>query len=185
MNSIRYCAAWTECGCLVTCGDSHESIGKAVACIPTAGAYVVAIDAETMRSLSPAEETEFQSAVHGHPGVPPAATLVIAACTEIDSRYAVMTPIRVGRRWTWTTWMCFGTYAEAAVHAREGDKVVRFRSTEWQALRRLVAIAPPSYACEDTNPAKFGNETLIEFVFRLLNTVECDLSSIQRHRQSR
>jgi hypothetical protein len=185
MNSIRYFAAWTECGCLVTCGDSHETIGHAVDCIRTAGAYVVAIDAGTMRSLSPAEETEFHSAVHGHHGFPPDATPVIAACTEIDSRYAVMTPIRVDRRWTWTTWMCFGTYAEAAVHAREGDKVVRFRSAEWQALRRLVTVAPPSHAREDTDLGKFEDETLIEFIFRLLSTVECDLSSIQRHRRSR
>jgi hypothetical protein len=52
-----------------------------------------------------------------------------------DPGYAVMVRIRVGDRWTWTTWMRFETYAEAAAHAREGNKVVRFASEGSKAKR--------------------------------------------------
>ena len=86
MSSIRYCAAWTECGCLVTCGHSHESVGEAVACIQCAGGYVVAVDAGTMSSLNNAEEVEFQIAIHNFSVVVPAAdTPAVASCTAIDS----------------------------------------------------------------------------------------------------
>src|SRR5215471_10616270 len=108
MSSIHYCAAWTECGCLITCGHSHGSISEAVACIRIAGAHVVAVDAGTMRALSSTEEVEFQFALHDHPGANAAIdTPAIAVPTPIDSSYAVMTRIRVGGKWTWTTWMCF------------------------------------------------------------------------------
>jgi len=172
MGSIHYCAAWTECGCLITCGHSHGSVSEAVACIRIAGAYVVAEDAGTMRALSTSEEAGFQFALHDYAAIE---APTIAAPTAIDSSYAVMTRIRVEDQWRWTTWMCFGTHAEASAHARDGDKVVRFRSAEWQALRREAAVAPPSHACADTDLAKSEDETLFEFVFRLLSTVESDL----------
>jgi hypothetical protein len=176
MSSIHYCAAWTVCGCFISCGHSHRSVGEVVACIRVAAAYVVAVDPRTMRCLNVAEEAEFQFAVHnsqGHNAV--AGAPAIAATKSIDSRYAVMTRISVGSRWTWTTWMCFPSYAKASAHAREGDKVVRFRSAEWQELRRETTVAPPSHAFADTDPAKSADETLVEFVFRLLSTVESDL----------
>jgi hypothetical protein len=177
MSSIHYRAAWTECGCLITCGHSHGSVSEAVACIRIAGAYVVAVDAGTMRALSSTEEAEFQFALHDHPGADRAVDApAIAVPMAIDSSYGVMTHIRVGGKWTWTTWMCFPSYADAAAHAREGDKVVRFRSAEWQTLRRETVVAPPSHAGADTDVTqKAQDETLVEFVFRLLSTVEFDL----------
>jgi hypothetical protein len=144
MRSTHYCAAWTECGCLLTCGHSHGNLGEAAACIRVAGAYVVAVDAGTMRCLNVAEEAQFQFAVHNSPGHNVVADApAIAPAKSNDSRYAVMTRIRVGNHWSWTTWMCFETYAEASAHAREGDKVVHFRSAEWQELRQQTAAAPP------------------------------------------
>ena len=174
MASIHYCAAWAECGCFVVCGHSHASVSEAVPCIRSAGAYVVAVDAGTMRSLNGTEEAEFQFMIHGSPAAHVAADdPTIAAVTAIDSHYAVMTPIRVGGHWRWTTWLCFETHAEASAHAREGDKVVRFRSAEWQALRRQTTIAPPSRACADTGLApRSKDESVVEFVFRFLGTCE-------------
>src|SRR5215469_1772743 len=74
MASIHYLAAWTECGCLLTCDDHHSSIGEAFGCVRCAGGYVVAAEEGAMRSLTPQEEAEFQSIVHC--AVPPAPTLI-------------------------------------------------------------------------------------------------------------
>jgi hypothetical protein len=62
-----YCAAWVECGSLVSCGHSHENVAEAVACMQTAGAFVLARDTGTMRSLDPAEEAHFSFAVRNSP----------------------------------------------------------------------------------------------------------------------
>jgi hypothetical protein len=170
MRSTHYCAAWTEFGCFISCGHSHGSVSEAVACVRIAGAYVVAVDAGTMRALSSREEAEFRFAPYNHPaGNAVIETPAIAVPMRIDSGYAVMTRIRVGRKCTWTTWMCFATYEEAAAHAREVDTVVRLRSAEWQALRRKAAVVSPSHACADTAiTQEITDETVIEFVFRVL-----------------
>jgi hypothetical protein len=63
-NSIYYSAAWTECGCLIGCRHPHRTVGEAVACIQTAGGYVVAVEAGVMRSLTAKEEADFQWAIH-------------------------------------------------------------------------------------------------------------------------
>jgi hypothetical protein len=90
--------------------------------------------------------------------------------------YAVMTRIRAEDHWEWKTWMCFETHGEASAHAREGDKIVQFGSAGWRALREQTAVAAPGHACADTDlPPKSEDETLVEFVFRLLSTVEIDL----------
>src|SRR5215469_3213127 len=181
MSSTRYSAAWLECGCLLTCGHAHESVGGAVACIRIAGAYVVAVDFGTMRSLDKAEEAQYQSAVvqctrrFDFPLDSPA----LASPESIDSRYAVMTRIRVRGQWTWTTWMCFRTHADAARHAWEGDRVVRFRSAEWHELRRQTTVPAPSHAGADahlspTSQPTSQDETLVEAVFRWLDTCGFD-----------
>ena len=59
-----YSAAWTECGCLITCGHQHRSVGEVLACIQSAGGYAVAVEANVMRCLTAREEVEFQCAVH-------------------------------------------------------------------------------------------------------------------------
>ena len=90
--------------------------------------------------------------------------------------YAVMTRIRAGDHWEWKTWMCLDTHGEAAAHARERDKIVQFASAEWRALREQTAGVPPGHACADTDlPSKPEDQTLVQFVFRLLSTVEIDL----------
>jgi hypothetical protein len=138
MSSMYYSAAWTDSGFLLGCSHEHETIVEADSCIPCAGGYVVGVENGVMRSLTAEEEAEFQR-VHYAPRTdkPPleAMRAAPAEAAVSNSRYAIMTRIRVGDRWTWATWMCFQTYAQAVAHAREGNKVVRFRSPEWAALR--------------------------------------------------
>lgn len=125
-----------------------------------------------MRSLTVAEEAEFQSAIHNHLRHKPVVdTASVSLGAEVDSRFAVMTRIKVRDHWTWTTWMCFATYAEATAHARQGNKVVRFHSPEWAALRQQSEAAPPIIV---TAPRKSlrprgEDETLVEFVLRFLS----------------
>ena len=99
---------------------------------------------------------------------------------------AVMTRIRAGDHRAWKSWMCFETHGGASAHAREGDKIVRFGSAERRALRQQTTVAPPDHACADTDlPPKSEDETLVEFVFRLLSTVEIDLGlGLNRQRES-
>jgi hypothetical protein len=145
-------------------------------CIPCAGGYVVAVENGAMRSLTAEEEEyEFQCAVPSHSTDNLAVDTIPAAPAEgaaSDSGYAVMTRIRVADRWTWTTWMRFGTYAEAAAHAREGNKVVRFRSLEWAALRQQTEAASPIVINmpRESVPPRGEGETLLEFVLRFLST---------------
>ena len=174
MGSTYYSAAWTECGCFITCWHEHKTVPEAASCIPRAGSYVVGIENSVMRSLTAEEESEFQRAVPSHstdnPAVEPSRAAPAEAAVS-DPGYAVMTRIRVGDSWTWTTWMRFGTYAEAAAHAREGNKVVRFRSTEWAALRQQTEAAAPMVinAPRENLPPRGDGETLPEFILRFLS----------------
>jgi hypothetical protein len=63
MTSIYYSAAWTECGCLISCWHEHETVVEAAFCIPCAGGYVAAVENGAIRSLTTAEESEFQCTV--------------------------------------------------------------------------------------------------------------------------
>ena len=63
MIPIYYSAAWTECGCLISCWHEHETVVEAASCIPCAGGYVVAVENGAMRSLTAPEESEFQCIV--------------------------------------------------------------------------------------------------------------------------
>ncbi len=101
-----------------------------------------------------------------------------------DSRYAVMTQIWVVDHWTWTSWMCFESHAQAVAHPRKTDKVVRFSSNEWTELRQHTSTAPlpttDATAATDTDsgaivlPSGIGAETLVEFILRVLGA--CDLN---------
>jgi hypothetical protein len=169
---MYYSAAWTDSGFLLGCSHEHGTIVEASACIPCADGYVVGVENGVMRSLTAEEEAEFQR-VHYVPrtGRPPDDAIRAARVADNDSRYAVMTRIRVGDHWTWTTWMCFETYAEAAAHAREGNKIVRFRSPEWAALRQHTEAASPILVHsphESVAPQGHG-ETLVDFVLRFLS----------------
>jgi hypothetical protein len=94
MKPTYYSAAWSDSECLIG----------------------------VMRSLSTEEESEFQSAIRNHPSGKPAPHTA-APSAEQGSRYsgyAVMTRVWVVDHWTWATWMCFDTSAQATVHARKG-----------------------------------------------------------------
>ncbi len=174
MKSIYYSAAWTDSGFLLGCSHEHETIVDADCCIPCAGGYVVGVENGVMRSLTAEEEAEFQRIHYAPRTDKPRLDATPAAPEEAavsDSRYAIMTRMRVGDRWTWATWMCFQTYAEAAVHVREGNKVVRFRSPEWAALRQQTEAASPLVinALRESIPPRSEDETFVEFVLRLLD----------------
>ena len=82
MISIYYSAAWTECGCLISCWHEHETVVDAASCIPCAGGYVVAVENGAMRSLTAAEESEFQCTVLSDPTDDPAVEPAPAAARE-------------------------------------------------------------------------------------------------------
>ncbi len=176
---MYYSAAWTDSGFLLGCSHEHETIVEADFCIPGAGGYVVGVENGVMRSLTAEEEAEFQR-VHYAPRTDnsslDAMRAAPAEAAVSDSRYAIMTRIRVGDRWIWATWMCFQTYAQAAAHAREGNKVVRFRSPEWVALRRQTEAASPLIinAPRGIIPARGEGETLVDFVLRFLSAYGLD-----------
>ena len=127
-----------------------------------------------MRSVTASEESEFQSAVT----VLSSVKSILEATPETeetlggDSGYAVMIRIKTADRWTWTTWMYFETEAEAMTCARDGMKVVRFRSPEWMALRQesqAVSSVHQDPSSEQYDPRGEG-ETLAAFVLRFLST---------------
>jgi hypothetical protein len=182
MRSTYYSAAWTDSGCL-DCGHEHETLADAASCIPSAGGYVVGIENGVMRSLRTEEESEFQSVIHSSKkpaAYTPAPAAASAEQGSRDSVYAVMTRIRVVDHWTWATWMCFDTYTQAMAHARKGDKVVRFSSEEWAALKQQKWAAGVSQhtdaalpirmnVARETPPSRVDGEPLVEFVLRLLS----------------
>jgi hypothetical protein len=166
MKSIYYSAAWTDSGFFLACSHEHKTIVQADSCISCAGGYVVAVENGVVRSLTPEEEAEWQC-VHyvprtNNPAVPDEEE-------ADDPRYAVMIKIRVGDRWIWTTWMCYATYAQAAAHAQEGNRVVRFRSAEYVALRKQTEAASPLVIkAPEESIRQDEDETVIEFVNRFL-----------------
>jgi hypothetical protein len=75
--------------------------------------------------------------------------------------------------------MCFETYAEAVAHAREGNKVVRFRSPEWAAVKQQEWAAQPQQIeaaprSRETQISRIEGETFVEFVLRILDAYELD-----------
>ena len=155
---------------------------EAASCIPCAGGYVVVIENGVMRSLRTEDESEVQSVIHSRKKPAPYTTAPAAASEKAssDPGYAVMTRIRVVNHWTWATWMCFDTYAQAVAHARKGDKVVRFASAEWATLKHQESAAQPEQSDASpvhttgrpTLPSRAEGEPFVEFVLRLLNTLD-------------
>lgn len=64
--SAYFISVFTDSGCMHGCDHQHPTVISAVACISTAGGYVIAMEEESPRSLTLAEETEFQHAMYGH-----------------------------------------------------------------------------------------------------------------------
>jgi hypothetical protein len=186
MRSTHCPAAWIDSGCFIVCEHKHETLVDAVSCIPGADGYVVSIENGVMRSLSRKEESNFESVIRATFECPPLFTAVPAAGSRARAStgpgYAVMTRIKVVDYWSWSTWMCFDTYEQAAVHARKGDKVVRFASDEWVDLRQEKWVALPRQSdpvlptCANEPPeilpSRAEGEPLVEFVLRLLNSLD-------------
>ena len=109
MSSMHYFAAWTECGCLISCWHEHITVAEAACCISCAGGCVVGVENGVMRSLTAEEEPEFQSVIRSESVDKPAPDTTVQPSAEAsrDSGYAVMTRIRVGDHWTCATWMRF------------------------------------------------------------------------------
>jgi hypothetical protein len=95
-----------------------------------------------------------------------------------------MTPIWVVDHWSWATWMCFDTFAQAVAHARKGNKVVRFASEEWAALKQQECAAQPQQteatpptlmnAVRESLSARGEVETFVDRVLRLLDAYGLD-----------
>jgi hypothetical protein len=182
MKPIYYSAAWTDSGFLLGCSHEHETIVEAVSCIPCAGGYVISVENGVTRSLKPHEEAEFKNAIQDsskYPAPHPPA-LAVPETASSKSGYAVMTRIRLVDGWSWATWMCFATREQAMAHARKGDRVARFSSGEWSALKQEKSLEPPqtdpppihSDGAEESLDARAEGESLIEFVVRLLGAFD-------------
>ena len=63
--SAYYVAAFTDSGCLQACNHQHVTVTAAVACVSTAGGFVLAMENDAPRALSDTEENEFQCAMYG------------------------------------------------------------------------------------------------------------------------
>jgi hypothetical protein len=171
MKPIYYSAAWTDTGFFFDCSHEHMTIAEANSCIPCAGGCVVAVESGVMRALTSAEEAEFQR-VHDAPH----ASLVSEETAADDPRHAVMTRIRAGDRWIWTTWRLYATYTEAVAHARNGNKAVRFRSAEYLVLRKETGAASPLVinAKRASIPPQGEGGRSVEFVNRFLSAYGFD-----------
>jgi hypothetical protein len=176
MKPIYYSAAWTDSGCFLGCSHGHQTIVEAVSCIPCAGGYIVGVEDGVTRSLKPHEEAEFQKTIQDssqypapHPPAP-----AIPETTSSESGYAVMTRIRLVDGWSWATWMCFTTHAQAVACARKGDRVVRFSSDEWSSLKQKKSLDPPQtdHGAQESLDARAEGELLVEFVLRLLTALD-------------
>ena len=185
MKPTYYSAAWTDSGFLLGCPHEHETLVGAISCIPCAGGYVVGIKNGVVRSLTHTEESEFQAVTRDPFKYPPPYSAAPAAGSpakaSTDPGYTVMTRIKLVDHWSWSTWMCFDTYEQAVAHARKGDKVVRFCSEEWAALKQQKWTEPPqtdpdypvhSDGVKGSLPSRAGGEPLVQFVLRLLTTLD-------------
>jgi hypothetical protein len=169
-----YSACWTDSGCLLSCWHSHLTIQEATECINYAGGYVVAIEDGVLRALTPVEEAEFHRAIDASRAIRPMVDEGRDARvgeSDVPPHYAVMIWIKVVDVWTWSTWQVYDTYEQAESYAREGDRVVPFRSGEWAALRQHSEPALPSAATATRNVRLHWRkgETLVEFVARSLD----------------
>lgn len=68
MLSLYYVSAFTDSGRLICCFHEHQTVLSAAACVSSAGGFVLAVEDEQLRELGPAEEREFNQAMHGGHG---------------------------------------------------------------------------------------------------------------------
>jgi hypothetical protein len=60
-SSSYYTTVWTDSHCMIGCWHEHAAIEEAMACMPCAGGYVVAVEDGVMRALTPEEDARFES----------------------------------------------------------------------------------------------------------------------------
>lgn len=65
MPSLFYFAASTDSSRVEGCDHEHTTVASAVACVSTAGGYVIACENGQLRKLNEEEEKQYQSAAHG------------------------------------------------------------------------------------------------------------------------
>jgi hypothetical protein len=65
MPSLFYFAASTDSPCIEGCDHEHSTVASAVACISSAGGYVIACENARLRKLNDEEEKQYQSALYG------------------------------------------------------------------------------------------------------------------------
>ena len=179
MTSICYFAVWTDSGFTLGCSHEHPTIREADECINCAGGYVVATENGVLRALTLDEEAEFQR-VHYAPRtdkLPLDAKRTAQEEYRNDgTRYAVMVRIKVADHYKWTTWMTYGTYGEAAAHARRAHSIVAFGSPQWVELKKRTEPVLTNEehkevkrsTCAANRPTRREGETLVGYVSRLL-----------------
>lgn len=162
METTYYVAAWTECGCLLSCNHQHTTILEAKQCFSQAGSYVVAVEDGIARALNDEEEPQFQRTPCNLPKP--------AALKYEPSGYAIMTRVRIGDDWCWTTGMHYKTFEDACAHARAHDVVVRFGSARWRAMLRSreSAFVAPGILPSEAPIQRQDRDTLIEYVTRVV-----------------
>jgi hypothetical protein len=69
-----YFGAHTDGGCLIGCDHKHKTLASAVACIDSAGSYVVAVEKRKSgrkknRELNTKEEAEFRQLMYSRFGI--------------------------------------------------------------------------------------------------------------------
>ncbi len=67
MGKRHFVAVYTDSGCIVGCGHTHQNVATATACVCQPGGYVVAVRRRRYLALTEAEEAEFQRLMFGHP----------------------------------------------------------------------------------------------------------------------
>lgn len=65
MGKRHFVAVYTDSGCTVGCGHTHQNVATATACVSQPGGYVVAVRRRRYLALTEAEEAEFQRLMFG------------------------------------------------------------------------------------------------------------------------
>ncbi|HKV95718.1 MAG TPA: hypothetical protein VJW20_24460 [Candidatus Angelobacter sp.] len=65
MKTITYHRAECTDGALWLCSHAHPTVVSAVACIASAGDYIIALENGAFRALNNAEQAEYRYAIYG------------------------------------------------------------------------------------------------------------------------
>jgi hypothetical protein len=65
MGKRHFVAVYTDSGCIVGCGHTHQNVATATACVSQPGGYIVAVRRRKYLQLTDDEEAEFQKLMFG------------------------------------------------------------------------------------------------------------------------